>query len=524
MGIPAYLSYIIKNYKGIINSLTNSNYVFNHLYFDANSIIYDSYRELQEKKVSTPVITHNSIIDSVIKKLDFLIEQINPLNTIFIALDGVAPFSKINQQRQRRFRVSLSLSLENKNTETEFSTIEITPGTEFMELLSLRLTRHFENRAIISGSNNVGEGEHKIFKHIRENKENNRFKKDETFVIYGLDADLIMIAINHLYISKNIFIFRETPEFHGISTDTDIFASPYTLLNIDKLAYNIEQYTCASPQSYIFLCFLLGNDFLPHFPALNLRTNGMDILLESYKKNTTPTTPLIKNGKIQWRVLYKMLLDISKNERNLFIEKTKDRDILEKKIKYLPIKKIDGGDPSLHNLHSPILNRELEKYICPEEDGWETRYYRVLFEKNIDINSVCLNLLYGLEWNFKYYSGDCIDWRWNYKYHYAPLLSDFIKFIPHFETTFFNSTINTEIKDKPLHHFTQLACVLPYKHLNLLPKIIQKYIDKNYLFLYPEKNNIEEISAYCRYNWEGHLLLPEITTEFLENIELLSVV
>jgi len=526
MGIPSYLSYIIRNYPGIVRAFNQSHaQKFDHMYFDSNSIVYDAYRQLQED--TDAVINDTTIIDKVITQLEHLIGQICPKKTIFIALDGVAPFAKITQQRQRRFKSASASTTTtcNINSGETFSTIKITPGTEFMKMLTLRLTRHFTmigggdggsvdgRNIIISGSDIPGEGEHKIFQHIRETNKNAM----DTYVIYGLDADLIMLSINHLYISKNIYIFRETPEFREI-TIKNARQQPYTILDVSKLSKNIELHTGADAQSYILLCFLLGNDFLPHFPALNLRTNGMDLLLESYKKNVGKTK-LIQNGRIQWRVLSKLLRDIAISEHDLFIKQTADRNKLEKK--YVMQSLTEGIDPELHN---PVIYRELEKYICPEEEGWETRYYRVLFgietmndtQKTSEINEICLNLLHGLEWTFKYYCGNCVDWRWKYNYHYAPLIADFIKYIPQFETDFFGGVGGGGLND-PLHPSVQLACVLPRKYLHLLPQYIREHIEKKYLSLYPT-TNIKYIWAYCRYNWEGHLILPEITGDFLDDI------
>ena len=144
---------------------------------------------------------------------------------------------------------------------------------------------------IFSGSDEPGEGEHKLFQHIREN-EKLRHQKEVT-VIYGLDADLIMLCLNHLRISKQIYLYRETPEFVK-SINRDINPNESYLLDIPLLSQEIimEMNNGKKPSSkqetnklydYIFLCFLLGNDFLPHFPAMNIRTNGIDIMLEAYK-------------------------------------------------------------------------------------------------------------------------------------------------------------------------------------------------------------------------------------------------
>ena len=63
---------------------------------------------------------------------------------------------------------------------------------------------------IVSSSHEPGEGEHKIFEYIREHASEHA---DQTTVIYGLDADLIMLCMSHLHISRNIYLYRETPAF-----------------------------------------------------------------------------------------------------------------------------------------------------------------------------------------------------------------------------------------------------------------------------------------------------------------------
>ena len=96
----------------------------------------------------------------------------------------------------------------------EWNTSQITPGTQFMDELNKEVKSYFENPTIqlllnvesiiVSTSMEEGEGEHKVFHYMRSLTEH--IQNNMTHVIYGLDADLIMLSINHLPIFPKIYL------------------------------------------------------------------------------------------------------------------------------------------------------------------------------------------------------------------------------------------------------------------------------------------------------------------------------
>ena len=524
MGIPSYFSYIIKNYPNIIRKFVNCEQ-FQHLFMDCNSIVYDSYYELEEIHKKNPINMdsfEDRLIQIVIKKIENYILYISPSKSVFITFDGVAPFAKMDQQRIRRYKTLYVSKLSN--TQKLWNTSAITPGTKFMEKLTYQTNTYFSAynalskiNIMVSCSDEPGEGEHKLFKYIRDND-----CSTDNVAIYGLDSDLIMLSIFHKQFTKNIFVFREAPSFKSvISSKFD--DKEKLFLDIDILSASIfsemghgKQVYCKSRiYDYVFMCFLLGNDFLPHFPSLNIRTHGFQILMDTYNnvigRYEDRSFICSQTNRIQWKWIGVFLTEISKHEKQYILNEYSSRDKMDSR-------RWSANTPAEMDqliTNVPIIYRADEKYICPTEQGWEKRYYKTLFhieptEENI--KKICVNYLEGLEWVFKYYTNDCPDWRWKYNASYPPLLKDLVKYVP---ASCVDIVKNGE--KGPFKPTTQLAYVLPGENLYLIG---EKGGNKKeeYKELYPEK--YEFVWAFCRYFWEAHPILPEMGIELLEEWDL----
>ena len=574
MGIPSYFAHIVRRYRNIIKDIKTLSHV-NNLYLDCNSIIYDAVKRNGTYDKTKNEVYEKSIIHFVCDKITEYINIFSPTDKILIAFDGVAPVAKLNQQRDRRYKSwytnEIQKMIEGKNYQESWNTSAITPGTKFMKLLNEEVYKHFSNfpynsltpnrEIIISTSGKEGEGEHKIFEYIRCHAD---FHKTSHTLVYGLDADLIMLTLNHLNISNNLYLFRDTPEFIK-SIDSTLDPNKNYLIDIPELAcsiinymnnyeteknkvnhhnHNQEQILLNHESSaileyeknknrifdYILLCFFLGNDFMPHFPAMNIRTHGIDILMDSYRDTIGKCNNkfLTSGTDINWLHVRELIANIAPNEELFLREEHKKRDKFRSRLdnsdqSYKKTFQIgtyhrDPHEPEINTMDDllmlPMKERSVEKYINPYKIDWEYRYYKSLFDIEIDDErkkEICINYLEGLEWTFHYYSIGCIDWRWTYNYHYAPLLVDLLKYIPYFETRF--------LKDKgkkPIKELVQLCYVLPFPSHNLLPNEIATYLKHNYSHLYG--TDYEFKWSYCKFFWEGHTDLPDIKVEFLENI------
>jgi 5'-3' exonuclease len=526
MGIPSYFSFIVKNHANIIRKLNKGSLKINNLYLDSNSIIYDAVKNIDFTKLVESDI--NTIIRCVIKKIDEYIDIIQPDTNIYIAFDGTAPVAKLEQQRQRRYKSLYQTQITKtifKDTKPDpFNTTAITPGTKFMNDLNSGIKKYYTDPAkynakniILSLSDSPGEGEHKLFNYIRDKPLDHT---NANTIIYGLDADLIMLCLNHLPISDKIYLFRETPEFIK-SINSELEPNENYVMDIPELAnaitlnMNNGLELNATEKSnriydYIFICFFLGNDFMPHFPSINIRTGGVDKIINAYKATIGRTNEFITDGKtIHWknvRSLVKFLADLE--EEHLKAE-TKLRDKRSKifystKTPEETFKKFDA---------IPTYERDLEKFINPFEENWQKRYYKALFDiENIteeQKKEICVNYLEGLEWTMKYYTTGCPDWRWTYKYNYPPLLCDLIHFVPYLEKEF------VPVKaPNPVSELVQLCYVLPRQSLTMLPKKLYGALISKQEDLY--KTDCDFAWSYCRYFWEAHVQLPQIDINELE--------
>lgn len=474
MGVPGFFAWLFKKYKITIKKLDND---IDTLYIDANCLFHPQcFQVLTHYGNIELKILEKYMFDRIILYLDYLIEKVNP-KKIYIAVDGVAPMAKMNQQRKRRFKSIYDNNIRNKikmkygiNENTIWSNTCITPGTKFMEKLHQRLLTYIKTKSniIYSSYHTPGEGEHKILQDIKN--------ESGTHVIYGLDADLIFLS---LACKKNVYLMRESSMFDQNSKDNDtdinnVYESfNYVPINKLKEYINIEvsnrtQITDDYCDDFIFISMLLGNDFIPHIPSIDIKTNGMDLLLKVYGKtyNGTKLIEISDDVKINKEFYARFIVELSKFEKYYF------ENILPKfdeRIKNKICRKETDVDIELWNY-------DYLKYykFDPVQLGvgnpmeYKYRYYEHYFNISTfyeqGVKSICDEYFRAILWNAYYYFLKCPNWTWQYPFTHSPFMTDLAIHINN------NNIDYTFENDKNILPYSQLLSVLPSACSYLLPE------------------------------------------------------
>ena len=583
MGIPTYFRVITEQYVGIIRTTPPN--ICNHFFVDFNGLIHQSAHTVLDSidsidSIDSNNVCINTIETSIIEKTwDYLktcITYANPSNITYTCIDGVAPVAKMAQQRKRRYLTVLNNKLLGITPIWDRNAIS--PGTSFMINLEAYMNKQFREKGTngslnyFSGSDEPGEGEHKIFSILSS------ISKNEVAVVYGLDADLIMLSlISH---HPKIYLMREPQHVQsdiiGNNNDTTFVYLDIHLLRVSLLKelgetyyWDISANVLEDPycneandliESYVTVCSLLGNDFLPHIPSLSLKKNGHTRLLLAVKNawDKTQCGPPVSSGKINVDLIKELLKNLSKDEDSIYFKM--NEEYLKKK-PFSDAKK--AADDPIHCYAIQPKNKDpLAQHLYNTKcNAWRIYYYKSLFNCRLHdmntVNNACKEFITGIFWVYHYYKRLPKDPRWVYPYNYAPTVLDLANYLQvsceswsNFQANWRNISSQTSISSKlsnkyvtasplaavskqsntiinnnapTIHGFVssiiQLLSILPPESVELLPRSYQKFMtDSKYgcMHLYPI---VYPVQTYLKTHlWECTPLLPQIDIDLLEKI------
>lgn len=521
MGVPGFFRWIYHKHKES-QLITKKIESIESLFFDLNGLIHPQCQKVLETYFHFENIykLEEKMIEGCIQYLHNIIKQIKPKQLVYIAIDGVAPMAKIKQQRYRRYKSVSDLFMYNNikkkygmKVNKHWNNSSITPGTIFMDKLQKALYEfcsHLKKTTnltiILSDSNCVGEGEHKIFKFIKKNKFAN-------YMIYGLDADLIFLSIASN--RDNILLLREANQFNKnekgfniIKMDTfkelivDIFEKEYKNQNKNNDMIKMDHQRLL--YDFVILYFLLGNDFIPHIPSLHIYHNGSDTIVSHYIQTFFIKKEYILNetqDKINSDVLFTFFKLLSIEEQD-YLHTIHMND----KKKYIPKSISDPYKKEIYRIQNLMFY-----YHDPIKlgvKGYEKRYYKHYNVQKVD--KMVHHYLEMISWIHQYYFQSSTSWRTFYPYHAAPFVKDII-------TYFVPAYLNRSFKeDTPLCPFEQLSCVLHPYSFYLLPKTIKMaYLDIKHKSQ-PTRFNLDYL--YKTKHFKAIPIIPNPDVEFASKI------
>ena len=532
MGIPRLFFWLYKNYPDVLVELKREVlFPVDTLSYDLNARIHPICQKLVgygqttsnkpqrllhqsscEASKKTP--SDSEIFEAVCQDIEALRKMVNPKKQLVIAIDGSAGMSKMNQQRQRRFKTTKE---RDEKEISLFDSNKITSGSVFMNELSVYIHKFIINQLktnpawkdleiVFSNEKHPGEGEHKIVRYFsKKAKENPDKFVGKTIFIHSPDADLIMLALGlSLEIPKtNLFIIRE-----NIYDDNPC---SHFLIDVSKLKHTLISLMVPHSQSvnhdlvisdFILMGFLLGNDFLPHSPSIEILLEGIETLFSCYlptieKHGHLTYTKLIDNRKewcINTKAFQEYLYQLSTYESQLIVRRAYRNDLVPEKLLLAHFK--ERPPSASHN-----CSQDRYQFMFPP---YRQAYYTQKMKTNPQ--NACKKYFEGMMFVLKYYLDELPDWNWQYEFHYAPFLAELYQCVIHFDGEM------RFVKHSPLSPIEQLWSVIPDQSKGLLPKEVQdKISDKRLEQFYPKTFVIDLEGTKNAY--EGVICLPFVNTD-----------
>jgi 5'-3' exonuclease len=518
MGIAHFFRWFKTNYGNSIQELGNGQNVssagvsIDNFLIDLNGVFHASTQKIYRYGAHAPtnknLLVKNGgpkglkaqlmVFEDVCATIEKLVQTAQPNKRLILCIDGVAPVAKQCQQRQRRFRASME-----QNSTVSFNSNCITPGTKFMDFLSKYIDWYIRKQintselwrnleVIFSNEKSPSEGEHKAAQYIRKYGSDN-----ESFCFQGMDADLIMLALatqkEHFYILRED-VYNKMNEYFVI--DVGMFRTEL----ISRLKWENENISFNPEMAiydFVFICFMVGNDFLPHLPCISIIDGGIEVLIElyvavgqTYGHLVTYVSNKLKFNKPALKVY---LENIGMFEKDIFEYK------LSKKESWFPEK-----------ILTECSYQEDENWVVDIET-YKSRYMADKFPHNTE-KEVCHQYLEGLQWVISYYTQGVPSWEWSYKHYYAPPASILSKHIDTFNFVKYSPSV-------PFSPFLQLLCVLPPKSRELLPVELQNILtdNKSAFKKYCPDNFKIDLEGKAK-EWMGIVLLPIIDLEVIKDL------
>ncbi|SCU70328.1 XRN 5'-3' exonuclease N-terminus/Zn-finger in Ran binding protein and others, putative [Trypanosoma equiperdum] len=99
MGVPKFASWLRNKYPAIVTKNCPSS--VHGLYIDLNGIIHPCCHNDSDTAIA--LLPEEEKLECICSELELLVQTVQPKEVMYIAIDGVAPRAKMNQQRARRY-------------------------------------------------------------------------------------------------------------------------------------------------------------------------------------------------------------------------------------------------------------------------------------------------------------------------------------------------------------------------------------------------------------------------------------